>query len=351
MAWIGVLTCGHIWTCPTCSERLRTARLAKLLAAVGHGGGVWQMVTLTVRHFDGMPLRALQRGLMRAWRSARQGGATQRIWSERVKASARAIEITRGGSGWHPHLHVLLHTDGFSEEEKETLLQRWLLCVERELGPACVPSVERAIRWSTPIDICAASAEKRARYMVKLGLEVAGEKRGRRGSLSHWDVAALAADGDSQARAWWTEFYRATKGRRMLELDDRAAAYARQKRALDLVRVELNIAEPLEKRPPSERVVVPVDAIELRALREYEQRFDPRILAVLTADVAKSQSPAKCVRAWLDLVTDVLRYHGGDVQSSDSPQQGESRARGDPSRFARAGPSAGDEGSPVSATR
>ena len=332
--WSGVLTCGHIWTCPTCSERLRRERRAKVERAVSGGGGTWQMVTLTVRHFEGMPLRSLSRGVMAAWRRARQGGATQRIWRARVQASVRAAEITRGSHGWHPHLHVLLKTDGFTDDEKATLLARWLECVERELGPACVPNEEHAIVWSTPIDWCAARAKDRVRYLVKLGLELSGPKEGRRGSLTHWDVARLATEGDTQAQAWWTEFYRATKGRRMVELDDRAAAFAKKPIPLTL---GVNIAEPLE--PSKEQhVSIPVDTLELRALRQYEKR-DPSILAVIMADVAKSQDPRQVVRAWIDHVCRCLRYTVPDGRTKEASEE-RCRARGDPEsdERTRAGP-------------
>jgi hypothetical protein len=287
-----------------------------------------------------MPLRGLLQGLMRAWRRARQGGATQRLWTKNVRASARAIEITRGANGWHPHLHVLLHTDGFSDDECRTLLERWKLCVLRELGPACVPDDEHAIRWSTPIDICKASEVDRARYVVKLGLELAGDKDGRRGSSSPWDLAELAVGGDSQARAWWLEYCRATKGRRAIELDDRAAGYARRPKALAHELEGHDLAEADDGRGKDERIVVPVDSLELRALREYEARFDPTILAVMKRDVERSLAPAPVVRAWLDLVIRVLGYHGRDGQSET---QAGGRARGDPQGNARAGPLAGLE--------
>lgn len=241
-----------------------------------------------------------------------------------MKASVRACEITRGSHGWHPHLHVLLHTDGFSDDEKALLLERWLVCVARELGPACVPSAEHAIRWSTPIDWCTAKDKERVRYLVKLGLELSGPKEGRRGSLSQWDVARLATQGDTRAQEWWREFYRATKGRRMVELDDRAADYARRPIVAPL---GVNIAEPFE--PATATVVtIPVDTLELRALREYERR-DPSILAVIMADVARSEEPRAVVRAWIDHVQRCLRY---TVPDGRSQKESEARAsaRGDP---------------------
>jgi hypothetical protein len=326
--WIGVLTCGHIWTCPVCAAKLRAERLARVYRAAEVGASVWQMVTLTVRHQADMPLRSLLRGLMAAWRRCKQGGATQRIWTANVKASIRAVEVTRSQNGWHPHLHVLLHTDGFSEEDRATLLERWLLCVERELGTACVPNAEHAIRWSTPIDMCSASRDARIAYPLKLGLEIAGPKQGRRGSMTPWQLAELAAEGDAQARGWWLEFCRATKGRRMIELDDRAQRLAKTPR---------DLADEPGFEAERTRVVVPVDSLELRAVREYEQRFDHGILSAIVQDVAKSERPAATVRAWLDLVTQVLGYHSKDARK-EAEAETEGRARGDPQGRQRAGP-------------
>lgn len=303
--WIGVSTCGHIWTCPVCSRKLRAARLARLTHALRMSGATWQMVTLTVRHRDGMPLKSLLAGLMKAWRATRQGGAIQRIWSERVSASARATEVTRGSNGWHPHLHVLLRTHGWTDEEREALLERWLRCVERELGPACVPSSEHALRWSTPIDVCSASEVDRAAYLAKLGLELAGPKGGHRGSLTAWQIARAAAEGDEQCVAWWREYTRATRGRRMIELDDRAVQFAK---------IPLPDESSGDFEAPT-RVVVSIDPLELRALREYERRVDRGIMGAILGSLATVSEPREAVEAWLALVTSRLGY----ARRNDAP--------------------------------
>lgn len=335
--WIGVMTCGHIWTCPVCSRKLRTVRLAKLTHAIRMAGGTWQMLTLTVRHRDGMPLRSLHGGLMAAWRRARQGGATQRIWRERVTASARATEITRSSNGWHPHLHVLVRTEGFTEAERDVLLERWLLCVERELGPACVPSREHAIRWSTPIDVCSATEADRASYLAKLGLELAGPKAGRSGSLSPWQIAKAAARGDERSRDLWREFQKATRGRRMLELDDRASRWSKRPDPDAL----LDGREPAEKT----RVVVPVDVLEMRALKVYERR-DPGILGAILESVRGTPNPEATVKRWLDLVTRALSYtpqngHRVSTQGPRSSVAWRPESRGPPTGQGFGGPDTG----------
>lgn len=262
-----------------------------------------------------MPLKRTLHGAARAWRFTRQGGAIQDIWTRNVTASVRAFEVTHGARhGWHPHVHVLLRTVDWTDEEKAALLERWKLMVRRELGDECVPDDAFAIVWSEPIELCKGDAlteldERRTRYLFKLGLELAGSnKRGRRGSRTHWQVAEDAANGDQDSIELWREFCKATAGRQMIRLDDRAQRFAKQ--AMPAV-LDQNIAEPLAPEGDVQRVEVCVDSIELRALREYERRHDPAILAVILADVAVSQSPETTVRRWIDLVTTALRYSGG----------------------------------------
>ncbi len=290
--------------------KLRAERLSRVFRAAEVGGSVWQMVTLTMRHHDGMPLKPMLRALMAAWRRVKQGGAVQRLWTARVKASIRAVEVTHGSHGWHPHLHVLLHTDGFSDEEKALLLARWKLTLERFLGKDFVPDDEHAIDWSTPIDMCKAPRDARMAYPLKLGLEAAGPKAAKRGSETPWQLAERAAEGDAQARSLWLEFCRATKGRRMIELDDRAQRLAKTPR-------ELAEEEGFEQGE-QDTVIVPIDTMELRAIREYEQRFDPGVLAVMMSDVARSERPSAVVHRWIELVMTVLGYSPDPARSRGS---------------------------------
>lgn len=296
-----------------CSVRIRRERCARVVRCLANAAGRWQMVTLTVRHAAYMPLRRTLKGIARAWRYTRQGGAIQALWSEKVTASVRAFEVTHSrANGWHSHVHVLLRTSEWDADERAALLDRWKRMVERELhGPECVPDDDRGIVWSEPVELCRGGEltendHRRTRYLFKLGLELAGTaKRGKR-SRTSWQVAEDAGNGDPTSIELWREFCQVTRGMKMIALDRRAQAYAKQ--AMPAV-LDQNIAEPLE---PSDvqHVDVCVDSLELRALREYERKHDPSILAVILADVAVSQNPETTVRRWIDLVTTALRYSG-----------------------------------------
>src|SRR5277367_237769 len=108
----GILVCGSVHVCPVCARRIRTRRMVQLSAALRGGleacpSHAWRMLSVTFRHYAGMRLKWLRDCLMRAWRRCRQNGYVQRIFKNRVEASARAFEVTHSfENGWHPHLHI-----------------------------------------------------------------------------------------------------------------------------------------------------------------------------------------------------------------------------------------------------
>jgi hypothetical protein len=255
-------------------------KLDRIIRAMRNGQGEWRMVTLTIRHRKGMPLAWLLKGLAAAWRRCRQGGKIQKAWSENVTASIRATEVTTGRNGWHPHLHVVIRSAEWTPELQAELTRRWKAAVIQHLGAACVPDDDHGIDWGPGMQ---GDDPKAARYLMKLGMEVAGTGKG--GTRCHWSVAERAVAGDAAAVVAWREYATATKGRRMSELDDRAAAMADQ-------------SEPMADLPEATELDVNLDALEVAALRKYELR-DPGIMGRVLLDVATSSDPAATVGAWV----------------------------------------------------
>jgi hypothetical protein len=144
--------------------------------------------------------------------------------------------------------------------------------------------------WSRPFVPGEATSGRQVSYLAKLGLEIAGiAKEGRGGSRTPWELARAAAGGDSRALWLWREYCAATKGRRMLELDDRAQTAA--KRALEVASVNVKEGETLE---PPQRIEVKRD--DVRALRQLERRIGAIMCVVLRA--AEEQG-ASGVREWV----------------------------------------------------
>lgn len=210
------MTCGSVWTCPVCAANICARRAAEVKAAVERWNEANEthrvaMLTLTVRHARGHDLERLRRGLARAWRKVWMGKAGQaRRWRWGVSHQIRALEVTHGENGWHPHLHVaLFQTRETTPEQVDAIRELWAKLVTKELGSDCAPSWERGVDYR---------ALNTTNYLTKLGLEVASmtEKKGRGASRTPWQIAADAAAGDRRSIALWLEYTKAMKGARQL---------------------------------------------------------------------------------------------------------------------------------------
>lgn len=107
-----VETCGSVWNCPVCSAKISEGRKQEIdavLKAHGAAGGMAFMATLTIPHFRFDRCESLRKGVSAAWRKVKNGRPWQRAReSHGWLGDIRALEITHGGNGWHPHLHVLI---------------------------------------------------------------------------------------------------------------------------------------------------------------------------------------------------------------------------------------------------
>jgi hypothetical protein len=326
--WGGILTCGHVWTCPVCSAHLRSERAERITNAVEYLKGRWQMQTYTIAHHPGMRLQETIAGMMKALRRMKQGGTIQRVWGERVTASVRTLEVTHGDNGWHPHVHLLVRTSEWTPEEREALQRRWQDCVERELGAEARPSKAQAVTWSEPFD--GAEEADRSLYVTKLGLEVAGiAKLGKRGNLTSWGVAEKASQGSGPHVWLWREFHAATRGRRMIEMDDRMATAAKLgAEAKALAALEATAADATTRQPCTcglgdhegphehnchaydpkehpEAIRIQVHRDDLRALRMQENAGRHWILAAVLS--AAEERGELGVHAWVQWARERVR--------------------------------------------
>jgi len=243
-AWQGVWHCESAWTCPTCTTARRSRAATEIAAGIsGVGkaeGEAWaQMLTLTIRHQCDVELAHALEALRVAWYETRHDGRWCRWWRDRVVASARAIEVTRGAHGWHPHVHLLLvlrdepldREDAIGARgrwvgwERDMLAERWMRAAAR--GPC---GHDWTPTWIDGVHVSAASNVSRetswviaARYVAKAGLEVAGQGKAQ-SATSVWRIAERAARGSEADRARWRELTEATRGKHAIHLDARMRA-------------------------------------------------------------------------------------------------------------------------------
>jgi len=107
----GVVTCGSVWVCAVCAHKIagvRRRQVRKLLLAHKNVGGAVYMATLTMPHHVYQNPKLLRQGISAAFRNVLLGRERVREWERAgVVGFVRALEVTHGPNGWHPHLHVL----------------------------------------------------------------------------------------------------------------------------------------------------------------------------------------------------------------------------------------------------
>lgn len=105
----GLATCGSVWECPCCYAKIVQGRASECSAVLEdwHGLDRVLMVTATVRHMAGHDLKLLRSRIADAWRAFARGAPWERLKRQLgIVGSVRALEVTHGPNGWHPHLHI-----------------------------------------------------------------------------------------------------------------------------------------------------------------------------------------------------------------------------------------------------
>ena len=225
-----VMLCGLIWVCPVCGPKIRQQRAVDLDTACTrwmeeHGTGSVMLLTLTVPHDFGEPLGDLLKTVRESFTSLIAGRAWQ---DDKLDFGllhwVRAHDVTVGGNGWHPHLHIVLFSRSALRPSKlvdleDRLYCRWVRVITNHGNRR--PSRQHGIRLEQ-----ARSREEAARYVcqvvtgteerpVPMAMEVT---RGDLKTSSHagqrtpWQVLGdVAKLGDCVDLRLWHEWEQATQ--------------------------------------------------------------------------------------------------------------------------------------------
>jgi hypothetical protein len=223
-----LMRCASVHACPVCSPRIRQRRSEEIrdgLSAWFERGGTALFITGTMPHDYGDRLADLYAAVALGLRSMWSGEAWMRDKEQfGVAGVIRALEVTHGASGWHPHVHALVLVDHSLTASERTrlgwrLAARWGKGIERagyrrpndEYGFSCVPvfDLEGVAAYTAKLDGDVTS--------VGVSLELARPdlKRGRRESRSPWEILGeIEQWGDADDLRLWGEYERASKGKR-----------------------------------------------------------------------------------------------------------------------------------------
>lgn len=223
-------TCGSVWSCPACSERILAGRARELhKAIVTHtkAGGDVLLLTLTMRHDRGQGLAELWDALGEAWRSASSGSRSVR---ELLRSCdwARRVEVTYGENGWHVHLHALLFVGKGTDPEPigSAMFAAWskrlvgLGLQAPELGPGM--TIKRLNLQEASKELAEYLAKGRYKESLdpqsRAALELASSvKLARRGNRTPMQLLAdFVKAGEASDAELWREWEDGSFGRRAI---------------------------------------------------------------------------------------------------------------------------------------
>lgn len=223
----GLMVCGSVWVCPVCAAKISERRRSELRHAFdAHraDGGFCTMITLTFSHGRSDQLEDSLKALSEAAQKFRSGKAYDGLRKEiGLIGSVRALEITYGENGWHPHIHILnMHTNEIDPWEREDFEERFY-----DLWAAACKKV--GLKTSREHGLKLDDAAEAEEYIGKWGdlvkskwgidreMTKANSKKGRVGSLTPFDfLRVVVEDGDLQYQPQFKEYSDAMRGKHQL---------------------------------------------------------------------------------------------------------------------------------------
>lgn len=221
--WANVQRCGSVWTCPVCAKQITEKRREELKKGIerwknAHFGGVL-LLTLTFSHSVKESLSSLLERQRKALKIFNETTKVQALLkSIGVQYKIKALEMTYGQNGWHPHNHILLLTQNQVENFKDYISDLSALWIK-----ACTKAGLTAPSMTHGLDI--RDGNYANQYVAKWGLDYelakGHVKKGRNGGLTPFDLLQYSmldiSINDRSVKSLWQEFGVASKGKRQLE--------------------------------------------------------------------------------------------------------------------------------------
>ncbi|UWM76063.1 hypothetical protein N1937_02090 [Rhizobium sp. WSM4643] len=219
----GIYRCGSPWLCPVCAVKKAHDRAERVQAAANatfQRGGRAALVVLTASHSLRTSLAEIKALVQGASSAARKG----RAWTDAV-AEYGILGVVVGQettysieNGWHYHQHLSVLVDGPDDDayERAEAAGAWLANTYTAKVRAVGGKVSDRHGWHVRIAIDAKDASN---YTAKgsMAWEISGGYKDRtkaEASLTPWDIAAAAADGDAAMFGRWREYMEIMPGTR-----------------------------------------------------------------------------------------------------------------------------------------
>jgi hypothetical protein len=158
----GLLSCGSVWMCPICSEKIAQGRAVELQESfdtwrsLDPDNNFQLMITFTIPHYSDDSLSGLYKLFMKARRNLKKQDILKRpskicgkhinVFSQirddyKINGLVACLEPTWGVNGWHPHSHDVFYT---SRPEFKSTNGHLLESLKAELTEAWLHACNRA---------------------------------------------------------------------------------------------------------------------------------------------------------------------------------------------------------------
>lgn len=221
----GVHTCDCGYACPVCAPKVAMKHAKELAAActAAYAKG-WRVlhITYTLSHHKGESLEKVLSSIADARRKYFLAGRGYQTIKQKagIEGSARALEVTSGDNGWHPHFHELLFVSGEVYSELETdLLQRWMEAVQKVGGSS---SEDHALRMEEGSQSISEYLNKFGNLPIEGGHSVEMElshgytKNARKDGKTPFALLDAASQGDVDAERLFREYAACMAGRALI---------------------------------------------------------------------------------------------------------------------------------------
>ncbi|MNS07291.1 Replication protein [compost metagenome] len=320
-----VATCGSVWACPVCAAKVSERRREELAKGLkkwrgDFGGAVW-LVTLTFSHQKHESLPMLLKGLSKAMKLF-QGGSAAKKDRERfgIWGQVRALEVTHGRNGWHPHIHMLVFLEAEDshanrERFRQTLFERWRRACDRAgLG---TPTEKYGVK----VD----GYHRAGEYVTKWGVEheltkqVTKEGRTAESRTPLGILGDFLDTGDCEDAALFGQFAAAFKGQRQLVWsrnmrailglgaeptdEEVAAADERQAGDVDLVSMPMKVWGLVVKHEVRGQLLALAGLGDAEAVKRFLRALPGAEGLEVANDIAPGGTPRRLLEMWCEDVS------------------------------------------------
>lgn len=175
-SYANLATCGSVWHCPVCSAKITEGRRQELQEAINtwakQGGEVYLM-SLTFPHLVAQLLGDNIKLFSEALRKFKNSRTYKNTMSEAgAPGSVRALEVTHGENGWHPHTHDLVFAAPGQMEKFRELENSWIETLIKT-GLAERSQLNDLLRYAFDIQ----NGDYAAEYVAKFGHEASNASK------------------------------------------------------------------------------------------------------------------------------------------------------------------------------